>query len=157
TIADFGHATLNIGGGGLVSAGTTIIARSTGSVGILDITGAGSNATFSTLILGSFGNATLNVSGGGVLNPGTIAGIGVGTNSVATANISGPGSSVSCGSLFVGVNGRGTLTVSDGGHLTSIGNAELASGFAATRFAQVTVSGPGSSWINSGAIDMDSL
>jgi fibronectin-binding autotransporter adhesin len=64
-----GVGTVDIKAGGTVSAGSAYISYETGSVGVVTVTGAGSEMNLSGLLnVGSGGNGTLNIENGGAVN-----------------------------------------------------------------------------------------
>ena len=153
TVADFGQATLNIDGGGFVSAGsTTIIGRSAGSAGTINIGGAGSTATFGPFIVGNAGTATVNVTGGGVLNAGTTV-MGNNSGGTSTMNVSGAGSGATFPRLTVADVDSATINITDGGRLTCLDDTDIGFTFnSPAAVGRVNVTGNGSRWINAGQI-----
>ena len=144
----FGAGTLNLSAGGDFNFGTGLVLGSgaTGS-GTVTIDGAGSRL-FGTgsVIVGLQSVGTLAVQNGGTLSDfggfvGNLAG------SQGTVTVSGVGSTwTNTDTIQVGALGTGTVTVENGGTLNSGGGGSV--GLSAGSTGTVTVTGPGSSWIN---------
>ena len=123
-------ATLNVTAGADVSTHATYIATEAGSVGVVNLGGAGTTWTGSSFIeVGRFGQATLNVHSGAtiVTENGRIA---LGDSSLgSSANLAGIGTRWTINDyLTVGEAGTGSLIVSDGatvdvGDFLSLGNS----------------------------------
>jgi T5SS/PEP-CTERM-associated repeat protein/autotransporter-associated beta strand protein len=147
------NGTLNIQAGGTVSSALGIIGDDSASVGVVTVSGTGSQLINRwALIVGNSGNGTLNVQAGGVVNSNGIPGIqgsdatsyiGYGSGT-GVATISGAGSQWNIGSdLVVGFQGNGTLNVQSGGEVSSV-NGTL--GVLSGGIGIATVSGNGSQW-----------
>ncbi len=142
------NATLGVLTAGTVTSGTGNIGLLAGSVGAVNVTGAGSSWTNANyLYVGEQGTGSLTISNGGaVTSPSTS--IGNNTGGSGTLTVTGSGSTLNTTStLYVGAAGSGTLMVQNGGVVTdgtgSIGNNSGGSGSA-------TVDGAGSSWTTTG-------
>lgn len=148
-IGGSGQGTLTIQNGGFVtSAGGSNIAYNSGAVGNVDITGSGSQWSYTQgLLVGGGGQGSLTVSNGAVLN-GDGGQVGYTNVAVGTVTVTDPGSQwTNTGGLIIGGSGQGTLTIANGGLVTSAG-AYI--GYAAGSSGSVTVTGSGSQWNNSG-------
>jgi T5SS/PEP-CTERM-associated repeat protein len=145
-----GTGTLSIGNGGVVSSSTGVIGSIAGSQGAVTVTGAGSAWTNGGLLtVGDGGTGTLTVGNGGVVSSGLLT---VGQSGTGTVSI-GNGGVVSSGLLTVGQSGTATLTVENGGNLvTSIPGADIGNSVGSQ--GAVIVTGPGSTWTNSGLLSV---
>lgn len=132
------------------------IGRSIDSTGTVTVTGAGSTwDMIAALRVGEFGTGSLTVADGGSVS--NLAGrISSGRHSIGTVTVTGPGSTWNMDLLVVGEVGTGSLTVADGGTVSNT-NGRIAeridtgpSGFVSS--GTVTVTGAGSSWINTGGL-----
>ena len=154
----YGSGTLNITSGATVSSGSGYIGYNSGSTGIVTVSGSGSTWTNNyDLVVGLYGAGTLNISGGGtVASPDGC--IGCYSGSTSTVTVSGSGSTwiISSG-LDVGyVGGSGTLNISNGGTVTT-GGGYIYIGSESGSTGIVTVSGSGSTWANSGSLDVGNV
>ena len=118
---------------------------------------AGPGARALNLTVGSNGTGMLTIQTGGTLADffGTIGNLPGG---VGTVTVTGAGSNWSnAGAVVVGGLGTGTLTIQDGGTVNSGGGGSV--GLSAGSTGTVTVTGPGSSWINgpSGGLNIGSF
>jgi T5SS/PEP-CTERM-associated repeat protein len=124
------ESSLNVSAGADVSTHDTLIATGVGSIGVLNLGGAGTSWTGSGFFdVGRFGQATFNVFDGA--NVSTHSGrIAVAaTSTTSSANISGVGSRwTTADFVTIGEAGTGALVVSDGaavdvGYFLSLGNS----------------------------------
>jgi len=156
-----GTGTLNIENAGVVSnGGSGILGPGSGSLGVVTVTGSGSQWNSGSLghhdIWVGFegGGGTLNIENGGVVSNGQGGHIGNGSGSLGVVTVSGSGSQWNnSGLLAVGYgvpsgegDGSGTLNIEAGGVVSntggSIGHFRNSTGVA-------TVTGSGSQWNNS--------
>ena len=116
----YGGGTLDIAGGGRVTAGgVAIIGTHNGSTGTANIAGADSLLSTNEINVGLNGTGILNIQTGGKVNNQT-AGIGA-NGGVGTALVENSGSQWSTsGDLTIGTGGTGTLNIQDSG-LVSVG------------------------------------
>lgn len=127
-VGEYGTGTLKISDGGKLitpeTLGYSIIGRNNGSVGIMTVTGSGSqwinegNAV--AIGYGSTGN--FEISDGGYVSSNRNAYIGLTGNGVGTVLVTGAGSrwdigshSVALSGLIIGSQGRGSLIIADSG------------------------------------------
>ena len=129
-VGNQGGGTLAISGGGHVNCATGCIGDARGATGAVTVSGTGSLLTGgNTLYLGGhissdFGNGTLSITGGG---------------------------SASTNSLWVGNYGGGTFSVAAAGSMSS---ASACVGFFNNATGVVNVQGTGSTWTNSGRLNV---
>ena len=110
-----------------------------------EVRGAGARAL--NLTVGQNGTGMLAIQNGGTLTDfgGTVGNL---PGSLGTVTVTGAGSTWSnAGTVVVGGLGTGTLTIQDGGTVNSGGGGSV--GLSVGSTGTVTVTGPGSSWINS--------
>ncbi|WP_187775669.1 autotransporter domain-containing protein [Luteimonas suaedae] len=148
TVGRTGTATLQIFNGGQVDNQRGVIGESSGSLGAVTVTQAGSvwnNAQ--DLQVGLGGSGTLNVLNGVQVNSNGASGVGTLAGSDGTVLITGAGSAWdNTGSIAVGEAGTGTLVVANGGTLNNSTSGFI--GRAAGSEGAVTVTGVGSGWSN---------
>jgi T5SS/PEP-CTERM-associated repeat protein/autotransporter-associated beta strand protein len=160
-VADNGTGTLVISNGGTVTSPGGEIAKNSGSVGTVTVTGSGSSWTIGngtiyagSLNVGEDGNGSLTVSAGATVSA-DFLGISSGSTSQSSLTITGAGSHLSSkGEADIGYYGAATLTVADGGKFTEGGDAYvgyyggsyLPSGSTAKVTSTVVVTGTGSTW-----------
>ncbi|CAD5277914.1 conserved exported hypothetical protein [Bosea sp. 62] len=142
-----GTGTLTIENGGRVS--NTLfgyVGTSSGGIGTVTVTGAGSTWTNSAeLLVGYSGTGTLAVENGGKVSN-TIGSVGRNAGSTGTVTVTGAGSRwTNSAELYVGYQGTGTLTIADGGTVTTAG-AGGSIGTQAGSTGTVKVTGAGSTW-----------
>jgi T5SS/PEP-CTERM-associated repeat protein len=153
----FGHGTLVVEEGGVVSSNHTLnfrggnIGYGSDSVATATVTGEGSEWNNSgRMIVGYNGNGTLNITDGGVVSNTGIYSmdyttIGSNFDSVGVVTVTGKGSEWNnSGRLYVGSGGNGTLNIEAGGVVTNT-DGSIGQG-------TVTVTGEGSEWNNSGRL-----
>jgi T5SS/PEP-CTERM-associated repeat protein len=154
TVGNLGTGTLKIEQGGSVSNGQARIADQPNSTGEVTVTGSGSTWASSVLFVGNSGNGTLTIENAGKVSSASGAAIGANDGSTGAAKVIGAGSSwTNGGPLVVGYFGAGTLRVESGAQISSafdtitsgIGRIEGSTG-------EVTISGAGSTWTDSGSI-----
>ncbi|NJL19320.1 MAG: hypothetical protein HC901_03335 [Bdellovibrionaceae bacterium] len=121
-------ATVTVQNGGLLTTNgttTTLAAVNTG-VGIVNVTGAGSQWSAGTVRIGQLGDGTVNVTNGGTVNASSTT---IGNNGGFTSEliVNGTGSLYNnTGNMFVGGNtGTGEVKLSSGGRLSVTGNLTL--------------------------------
>ncbi|GLQ81109.1 autotransporter [Mesorhizobium huakuii] len=158
-IGDSGVGTLTVQNGGLVhNEGDSSIGYGSTGKGTVTVTGIGSTMTDDTVLhVGNQGHGTLNILAGGAVND-LVSTIGFYAQSVGDATVSGAGSQWNIAStdagnpgLVVGDNGTGSLTISNGGKVTDV-NAAI--GHGSVGLGTATVTGAGSSWTNSGDLNI---
>ena len=124
TVGNFGTGTLRIQNGGLIN-----IPQTTGSpdlelgfeasgVGVVEITGVGSEAIIEDLVLGRAGLGILNITAGGVLNQNVndAADAFIGnSNANNTVTVDGDGSTWNVRRANIGNNGTGRVSITGGG------------------------------------------
>jgi T5SS/PEP-CTERM-associated repeat protein len=131
-----------------------------GSLGTVTVTGAGSNwFNVGSVVVGGLGTGTLTIQNGGTVNSGG-GSVGQSVGSTGTVTVTGPGSgwfNGPGGGLNIGSFGTGTLVIANGGTVfnftapaANIGNGPGSQG-------TVTVTGAGSSWINSSGVNIGNL
>lgn len=153
-----GVGELTIAGGATVTNGNAKIGR-----GKVVVTGSGSTWSNAALSLGEFfSTAELLVSDGGRVTSTSesfstfSSGIATSFNSNAKVTITGIGSEWShTGSIAIGGDGNGVLFISDGGTVTN-GSASIGGTISGNGSGSVTVTGPGSTWLNDGPLSLGS-
>lgn len=140
--------------GGISAYGNTLIGL--GVPGTLTVAGTGTSLTNSGAVnVGVDANGTLLVTGGATVS-GATGTVGGAAGTVSNVSLSGAGSAWSVGGeLVVGSNGAASVWVAGGAHLAST-DAVLGE-MTNTASGAVTVTGPGSSWTNSGAFSISGL
>lgn len=143
-----------INGGSVINTSTAsnaydYIGHSAGSVGSVDVVGAGSSwSNVSGIYVGYKGDGHLTISEGGtVSNTGTHAYnyIANSADSTGTVTVTGAGSGWNgVGSLYVGHKGNGSLTLSEGATVSGFGSTYI--GFGSGSTGTVEVTGTGSDW-----------
>jgi T5SS/PEP-CTERM-associated repeat protein len=126
TVANSGTAMVTISSGGLMSSGPATVAESSNGLGLVTLTGEGSQWDVNgQLTVGDAGTGEVDVQAGAFLtSESAIIGSGGGDG---TVTVSGTGSQWTAneaggnGIIYVGLDGTGTLTVSN--HGTVIANA----------------------------------
>jgi T5SS/PEP-CTERM-associated repeat protein len=148
-----GTGNLNITNGGVVSSSLSTIGENLGSNGTATVSDSGSWTITAGCFVGFDGNATLNITSGGQVSISNNTSIG--ENGTGAVTVDGVGSTLSVDTLFViGTAGAGTLTISNGGHVvSSFGNTI---GMNPGSNGLVSVSGNGSSWTNTGLLELSS-
>ncbi|MEX2308097.1 MAG: hypothetical protein WD738_10920 [Pirellulales bacterium] len=146
-IGNYGDGTLNITAGGRVTVNASgYIGREGGSMGEVNVDGAGSILTTSSDLWAGFGgNGTLSITGGADVSSPDDGRIGHVEGSIGEVTVDGSGSTWTIGdNLSIGNNdGNGTLYITNGGQINS-GYGTIAQQSVAT--GEVTVDGIGSTW-----------
>lgn len=142
-----------INGGSVMNTSTSTtydyIGHSAGSVGSVDVVGAGSSwSNVSGIYVGYKGDGHLTISEGAtVSNTGTNAYnyIANSADSIGTVTVTGAGSGWNgVGSLYVGHKGNGSLTLSEGATASGFGYTYI--GHSSDSTGTVEVTGTGSDW-----------
>ncbi len=142
---------LHILNGGTVSNPFSDIGRESGSIGTVTVTGEGSAWSGSRLWVGREGTGVLRIEDGARVSNSFIVHIGDAPGAIGTVTVTGEGSTWTVGStLRIGLQGTGTLTIAAGGEVSSSANAVL--GYVHDSVGTVTVTGEGSTWVNSGIL-----
>jgi T5SS/PEP-CTERM-associated repeat protein len=105
------------------------------------------------LFIGYNGAGTLNITtGGSVSNTGSAV-LAVNEGSTGTVTVRGPNAQWTIGGhLDVGSQGTGNLTIENGGSVTTLASGSSGAGrIGENATGTVTISGPGSSYVNNGA------
>jgi T5SS/PEP-CTERM-associated repeat protein len=161
SVGEGGEGTLRIKDAGAVSANFGSLGDGAGSVGHVVIETNSTWTIANTLLVGSQGEGTVMITGAGKLftngsNPNFGSSIGGAPGGVGTVSVDGAGSewiSPAAG-LYVGVSGgTGTLNITNGADVSN-GEAILGRGFELGAHGTVNVNGAGSSWTNSGRLDV---
>ncbi|HEX2474771.1 MAG TPA: hypothetical protein VHK01_08500, partial [Lacipirellulaceae bacterium] len=142
-IGDAGNGTLEIRDGGRVVGNTFArLGKEIGSMGVVSVSGTGSEWLGGTMYIGLHGTGMVDVSEGGIIR--AAVSLANENNSVGTINITGPGSLVAGQGATVGNFGQGTLNITDGaGALFHLGTQIGSNGDA---MGEVIVDGAGSSF-----------
>ncbi len=129
---------------GQLGGGDATIGSSTGTDGMVTVTGTGSEWSLSSyLYVGYDGAGTLIIEDGGSVS-GMIGYLGTDVGSTGAATVRGDGSALTTSlEMFVGLGGNGTLTIEDGGVVSSSGGYIASEADSA---GTVLVSGVGSEW-----------
>ena len=159
SVGNLGVGSLTISSGGEMTVATdATIAGSADSFGTVTITGTDSRWTIGgALIVANSGQASLTIASGGEVASATLR---VGDNNSATTEgdvaITGAGSMLRVtGVADVGDDDLGSLTVSSGGALVTLAGLDL--GNNAQGVGEITVTGPGAQWANTGALNVAAL
>lgn len=154
TVGNFGTGTLNISNGGEMSiASSAFVAGQGNSNGTVNVSGSGSTWTIGAdLAVGNLGNGTVSVLSGGQVTANAVRlGVLSSASTKGTLNISGSGSKLTANGAFqLGVSAPGTATISNGGTLVTGADATFAVN--STGSGDLTVTGDGSLWENTGNI-----
>jgi T5SS/PEP-CTERM-associated repeat protein len=129
-VGEPGAGSINVTGGGTVSAFITRIGLGSGSAGSVSISGPTSNWFSSDLTVGDAGDAFLSIAGGATLTNGVFIGqtcfVAAEPSSTARIVVDGAGSRWDCvsdnaspGELHIGQLGQATLQLSNGAMLTN--------------------------------------
>jgi T5SS/PEP-CTERM-associated repeat protein len=151
-VAQTGTGALTIVNGTMNITGADI-GEGVGSQGTAMVTGVGSTWTNSNLLsVGTNGTGTLTIENGGAVS--NVNGfVGFATGSQGAVTVTGAGSTwTNSGFLSVGNGGTGTLTLASGGVVSSANGGFIGSILGSQ--GAVTVTGAGSSWINSGLLSV---
>ena len=157
-VGSSGTGTLNINSSGRVDTGSDAwVGNLAGSNGTANIDGTGSMWNISgNLAVGNEATGTLNITASGQVRRNKRGLSAMSSGSTGTANVDGLGSQWSnSGDLIIGNAGSGTLHISGGGR---VGNTSSYIGgyFGSTNpgTGEVTVTGAGSLWTNSGEVNV---
>ena len=146
-----GTGNLNITNGGVVSSALSTIGENLGSNGTATVSDTGSWTITAGCFVGFDGNATLNITTGGQVS--ILSDTSVGENGTGAVTVDGVDSTLTVDTLFViGASGAGTLTISNGGQVVS--NFSNTIGMDPGSNGLVSVSGTGSSWTNTGLLEL---
>lgn len=148
-VGNDGTGALTISNGGTVSSNAGYVGFGQGSNGSVTVTGAGSTWTTGIgLTVGRNGTGALTIADGGTVTSSS-GDIGAFIGGTGTVTVDGAGSALTfANNLLVGFSGgNGFLTIQSGGTVTNQ-NATLGSQPGST--GTVTVTGTGSTWINTG-------
>jgi T5SS/PEP-CTERM-associated repeat protein/autotransporter-associated beta strand protein len=157
-VGESGVGILAIQTGGTLTDSGGFVGDLPGSRGTVTISGAGSTWTNTgTIQVGGLGTGTLTIENGGTVNSAGGGSIGLAAGSTGTVTVTGPGSiwnNNPGGGLNIGSFGTGTLTIANGG--TVINNTAFPAnvGNGAGSQGTVTVTGAGSTWSNSSAVNI---
>ncbi len=155
TIGDYGEGTLHIKNGGTVSDTNGNIANEYSGIGTVTVDGAGSSWVNSdALNIGKDGgNGTLGITNGGSVSD-AYGVIGKSNESTGAVTVDGVGSTWATSEALIVGDGRhsvGTLNITGGATVSdtsgTVGNQTSSTG-------TVTVNGVGSTWTNSGSLDI---
>jgi T5SS/PEP-CTERM-associated repeat protein len=176
-----GNGATLVAGGAQASGQPAIgIANQSYSAGTLDVAGAGTTATAKgSVLVGNYGNGTLDITGGahlaiqggtgglevaayGTLTHGSSGLVFVGSKSSVVVSGAGSLLDAGTGAVTIGAAGQGTLVVANGasfrsdplGGQAAVIGAGSSTGETTGGSGLVLVNGMGSSWVNSGALDV---
>ena len=153
-----GTGILVIQNGGTLTDLSGAVGNLSGSQGTVIVSGAGSTWTnIGDLLVGGLGTGTLTIQNGGTVTSAGGGVIGQSAGSTGTVTVSGPGSvwdNSPGGGMIVGSFGAGTLTISNGGTVINATAFADSIGNGAGSQGTVTVTGPGSAWNNSSAMNI---
>ncbi len=157
TVGANGTGMLTIQTGGTLADSTGAIGNLPGGLGTVIVTGAGSSwSNAGSIVVGGQGMGTLTAQDGGMVTSGG-GSIGLSAGSTGTVTVSGPGSSWInglSGGLNIGSFGTGALTIANGGSVANITAFTANIGNGTGSLGTVTVTGPGSTWINSPGVSV---
>ena len=152
-IGRLGTGTLDVSDSAtLATAGRVVVGDQRDSVGVMKLSGVGTNWTSSagSLTVGYRGQGSLIIQDGATAS-GTSCAITTVNEGQGTALVTGAGSTWTLSSIMiVGNSARGTLSVTDGGTLVSASGLIGYSGADEADPSLVTVSGAGSTWTMAG-------
>jgi T5SS/PEP-CTERM-associated repeat protein len=154
-----GNGVLNITNGAVVmSDDYGKIATASGSTGLVRVSGAGSIWNHSgRLYVGNEGDGALDITQGGRVINGSYAYLGYSSNSSGVVTVDGADSTwipsiPSYLDYYVGYYGDGVLHITNGGSVVSDSSCTISEYSGST--SAVTVTGAGSTWTNSGYLDV---
>jgi T5SS/PEP-CTERM-associated repeat protein len=153
-IGNTGSGTLTVSAGNELALRYGYLGYDSDAAGEATITGPDSQWNSTVLRVGSTGSGTLHVEDGGQVTS-IYAYLGHSAGSTGAATISGTGSQWNNDNeLYVGRDGNGTLVVEDGGLIsnTSTFNITAYLGYDQGTTGEVTITGSGSQWNNSGGL-----
>ncbi len=146
TVGSSQNGRLEIGTGGRVESNSGTVGDNAGSIGEVDVTGAGAIwDNQSSLRVGVDGTGTLRLENGGTVTTDGTVFLGVGSQGSGTVIVTGTGSTLQANSnVQIGDSGTGNLQVRNGGAFTTTGASIIGARTGAE--GTVTVTGVGSSW-----------
>lgn len=155
-VGNSGTGTLNIENGGVVSSAAVFssVGYNTGSQGVVNVTGAGSQWNNSgQLYVGVSGTGTLNVANGGVVSN-SQGRVGYLPGSTGVVKVTGASSQWNnSGGVTIGDLGNGNLSIENGG---MVSNSVGVVGGDPGGMGVVKVTGVGSQWSNSSMLSVGS-
>jgi T5SS/PEP-CTERM-associated repeat protein len=158
SVGSTGTGRLTIQTGGTLADSSGTVGNLPGGLGTVTVTGAGSNWSNSGgIVVGGQGMGTLTIQDGGVVNSGGGGSVGLSAGSTGTVTVTGPGSgwfNGPGGGLNIGSFGSGTLVIANGGTVFNFTAFAANIGNGAGSQGTVTVTGAGSSWINSSGLNI---
>jgi T5SS/PEP-CTERM-associated repeat protein len=129
-----------------------------GSQGTVIVSGAGATWTnIGNVVVGGLGTGTLTIQNGGTVNSAGGGSVGLAVGSTGTVTVTGPGSGWFIGpggGLNIGSFGTGTLVIANGGTVFNFTASAANIGNGPGSQGTVTVTGAGSSWINSSGVNI---
>jgi T5SS/PEP-CTERM-associated repeat protein/autotransporter-associated beta strand protein len=144
---------LTLRNGGKLNSASGTLGLNASSSGSATVGGVGSSwSTSGTFTAGLNGAGTLLIQGGGAVSnsDGTI---GQNVGSIGKVTVDGAGSTWTVSNfLTIGNRGNGTLSIQNGGKANT--NSDIPVGSAVGSTGTVTVNGVGSTWTNSGGLDI---
>ena len=159
-----GNGSLSVQGGITVGSDVGLIGFSSGSTGVVTVDGAGSTWTnVYSLWVGQDGSGTLNITNGGTVSNNWDGRIGVYSGSTGVVMVDGAGSTLTFGGFFqVGGGGSGTLNITNGASVSNsneeyegdYAGSSAIGGYDSGATGIVTVDGAGSTWTNSGYLNV---
>jgi T5SS/PEP-CTERM-associated repeat protein len=143
-----GSGTLNVWNGASVNSVRGTIGSDPGTLGVVNVSGAGSHWTNrSDITVGYSGSGILNILDGGRVDNGDHGYFSVGgsTGAIGAVTVSGSGSILNVAlDAYFGANGQGSLNIMNGG---TVVDREGFVGFSPGSSGTVTIDGIGSSWV----------
>jgi T5SS/PEP-CTERM-associated repeat protein/autotransporter-associated beta strand protein len=153
-----GTGRLTIQSGGTVTDVLGTVGNLGGSQGAVTVTGANSNwFNAASVVVGGQGTGTLTIQNGGTVNSAGGGSVGLAVGSTGTVRVTGPGSgwfNGPGGGLNIGSFGTGTLVIANGGAVFNFTASAANIGNGPGSQGTVTVTGAGSSWINSSGVNI---
>jgi outer membrane autotransporter protein len=148
---------LTILSGGTLTNSFGTIGNLPGGLGTVTVIGPGSSwMNVGTVVVGGLGTGTLTIQDGGTMTSGG-GSVGQSAGSTGTVTVTGPGSgwfNGPGGGLNIGSFGSGTLVIANGGTVFNFTAFAANIGNGAGSQGTVTVTGAGSSWINSSGLNI---
>lgn len=152
TIGDSGTGVVNVTTGSQFSGGTVYLGAASGGSGTLSVSASTFSAGSFYVGFGGDGNFTLQQSSTANTGATTIAN---GLGATGQATIATNSNWTLSGNLTVGGGGVGTLEIKEGADVS--GTTAAIGNLAASAGSSVTVSGAGTTWINSGSLIVGSF
>ncbi len=122
--------------------------------GHLFVSGPGTLQNTFLISVGHLGMGAMTVMNGGIISTAT-GSIGGGPGSVGAVVVDGVGSIWNSGDVYIGGSGSGTLTILNGGGVNNGMGLIAGRNSSAGGIGRVTVSGPGSTWNNTGSVSVN--